>query len=169
VVYDHGPAFFEADTGVVEEYCRVGLGGVSSTEGSWLNAETPDRRAVRLDTTKRQHGDSHVRVMAHDGTRGWLVSVAPPVDEPHTGFLRYRWEPDGGQPVMLYVTRLEVGPPGALKRSARRKGGRLLPAEEHWVTYTKTDGTTFVHCREEDADRVTLPDRGGAQQRLAVG
>lgn len=149
VVYRNGPAWFRADAdGTIELYTRVEWGGCSVTHGSWLwaHGEVGKRR---LDTTKRQRGDRHDRAVTMDGAPGWLVRLAHPLEEPRTGFARHRWEPDGGAPELLYVVRFEVGPPGALKRSARRKSGLLTAEEERWRTYTTTEGKAFV-CRDED-------------------
>lgn len=148
-VYDNGPAFFRADTGKVERYVRLGLGGFG-TGGSWLRAVDAVGNETRLDTTGREDGDSHWRAMTYEKVRGWLVQVSKPV-------LHWRWEPDGGAPVVLEFSLMKVGPPGALEKQARRKGRRELPHELHWFTWTTRGGVDFVWCHERDADKVSWP------------
>jgi hypothetical protein len=164
-VFDNGPAFFVADSGEVESFKSIGFGGCGKS-GSYLRAQRPDGTRIELDTTERQGGDSYWRAADSNGVRGWLVSVARPLDEPRTGFMSRRWEPDGGTPRKLYVTTMEVGPPGALKRSERRKSGNLLPSEEPWFTWMLTEGPQFVWCHERDADNALTQHKPAEQMAM---
>jgi hypothetical protein len=161
VVYDNGPAWFRSDGGEVVPLASVGFGGASK-DRHYLRAALPDGKRIELDTTGRQAGDRHVRVMTYGKRRGWLVQVARPIDEPYTPFIRERWEPDGGQVIKMHVVVLERGTPGANARYERRKPKRYLPEEEHWITYTLSDKTTFVFCYEKDAEVVQWPAKAHA-------
>jgi hypothetical protein len=167
-VYDNGPAWFRADTGEVETFKRISFGGCG-VDGSRLHAVRQSGERIDLDTTKRQAGDRHARIMTNSRVRGWLVQIARLIDEPCTPFIRERFEPDGGTPVKMHVVVLQRGTPGALNRHERRKPKRFLPEEEHWITYTLSDKTDFVFCYEQDADKVCWPKpKGGDKEQRAL-
>ena len=98
LVYDNGPAFFIADSGEVEKYDAAGWAGCG-VSGSRAYAQRGSER-FELDTTDREKGPSHERVVTHDGRPGWLVRWSDATSK-RERFHWERFEPDGGKRVSL--------------------------------------------------------------------
>lgn len=140
-VYQNGPAFFVADSGLVVHFDKIDAGGASQTR-SWLVARVDGTR-VELEKIGRDHGKTHDRVVAEDGRAGWLVWW---FDE--FGTWCNVFEPDdGSEPLKFGATFAYVGHPKDRKKAK-------LPAERaHFMTVGRK-GFEFVYSREGDTPAV---------------
>lgn len=145
-IYQHGPAFFIADSGQVVHFEQIDLGGASQTR-SWVVARVGGVR-LELDKVGRDHSKTHERVVTEDGRPGWLVWW---FDE--FGHWCNVFEPDdGGEPIKFGATFAHVGHP------KDRKKNKLPAARAHLMTVGRA-GFAFVYSREGNT-----PQKAAAKQ-----
>lgn len=140
LVYDNGPCFFIADTGETERFRQWGGCG-SRGKTSYVTVIRPNGSGVDLDTTNRESGKKHQRVVSLEGNRpGWMSSW---FDEFHT--YCHVFEPDdGGAPLKFAVHQLWVG--------GEKDNGNPPKSREHLMT-VKGPRCVFVYYREQDAEK----------------
>jgi hypothetical protein len=139
-IYDNGAAKFIADSGEVEEFEKVDLGGFGGNpKKSWLIANRPNREQVRLDTTDRTRGTRHTRIVRDDGTAGWLVSL----EDDKWG---HEFQPDNGTPIQFQATEIFVGRPDQKKVRGKKALQAILT--EKWLTMKARSGMFFTYRKE---------------------
>ncbi len=151
-VYDHGPAFFRADSGEVVPMRKIG--GGAGVDGSWLNAVTETGERLRLDTTKREHGTQWERAVGQMHGPGWLGQGGKKHPTARAQFCRF--EPDAGPSVEFWMSAIWVGLPKHdpfTKKLSKRQEKAIWEDRRgcRWVTIKTIDGSMFVYVREEDA------------------
>lgn len=142
-VYDNGPCFFLADSGEVEHFKRpAGSGSRSSpTRYSYAAFYRLDGSEVELETTDRESGQRHSRVVAEDGRAGWLVQWSDATSK-RERFIWFRFEPEGGAPETMMIQRLWAG-------EKRHKSRPSIASP--WNSIESVGGHQFTYRRESDA------------------
>ena len=143
LVYDNGPAFFVADSGEVEQYTEAGWAG-SGLGTREHYGQLPSRHRVLLDTTEREKGPSHLRIVTEDGRPGWLVTWHDKVSD-RERFIWERFEPDGtGEHETMMVQTIWVG------RAHEENSRKDIERRRQWRTLRTVGGHCFVFRREDD-------------------
>ena len=157
LVYDNGPAFFVADTGEVEHYEDAGWAGTGVGYSKAFGRRGTER--VSLDTTDREKGPVHSRIVTHDGRAGWLVSWSDKISTKNR-FHWERFEPDSGaEHETMMIQKWWIG----LPKHERSRGGNL-DACRPWCSMKSVGNDVFTYRRECDPAPVEKPKRAKPEQ-----
>lgn len=153
LVYGNGPVFFLADSGEVEPYDRAGWSGsgsASSSRGEYREhyAERFGAR-VLFDSTGRDCGATHERIVSQDGRAGWLVRW----NDKTSNRERFHWErfePDNGDEHETMMNQVWWRGEAKHEKKSSTTRGNSLEEREPWMTSKSIGGHLFTYRRECD-------------------